>query len=577
MQVANVLHRAPRPDLTVVLTGGVRTPSDALVGPIAVTAIRSLHVDVLFMGVHGMTADAGFTTPEPARSRDQPRARRGVGADRRRRRPHEVGHPRPEPHRATWMRPTSSSPTPAWMPARAPAIGEHVERVLIAADSARSPREPTAREHPDAAATCATDRADAARTRYRRRLAPGPPEPAATRLPVLPRRARGAGELRRALVPEPLARDAGRAAARSCSTRRSTTRRSGRSARGRAQGRRPVGRAHGGARGPRRRRVRARVREPRRRGRRDDHAPARPDLRVRVRAGAAAPRARSAARARRARRPARRRGAGLARLGAGGADLPVRAACSRRTSPSRTCRRSTAPAATGSPRCSSTCSSASTACSRPQTPYMLWIHQRPFDGGDWPGARLHVEIVTPWRAPGVPRYVAAGELGSGVTSTRSRPRPPRRRCATRSERAREQPRVAALRRRPARAGRCRSSQSLNRLAAERDARAAAPPASATLDGAGEFRLARAAGGRAARARDRARLARGRRAGPLDDAGLRQPHYTNVVMPFDDPPPHVPEQNPTGIYRRTFTIPRGWRSRPVVAPLRRRRGRALRAW
>jgi UDPglucose--hexose-1-phosphate uridylyltransferase len=48
------------------------------------------------------------------------------------------------------------------------------------------------------------------------------------------------------------------------------------------------------------------------------------------------------------------------------------------------------------------------------TPYMLWIHQRPFDGGDWPHARLHVEIVSPWRAPGVPRYIAAGELGSGV-------------------------------------------------------------------------------------------------------------------------------------------------------------------
>jgi UDPglucose--hexose-1-phosphate uridylyltransferase len=48
------------------------------------------------------------------------------------------------------------------------------------------------------------------------------------------------------------------------------------------------------------------------------------------------------------------------------------------------------------------------------TPYMLWIHQRPFDGGAWPDARLHVEVVTPWRAAGVPRYVAAGELGSGV-------------------------------------------------------------------------------------------------------------------------------------------------------------------
>jgi len=48
------------------------------------------------------------------------------------------------------------------------------------------------------------------------------------------------------------------------------------------------------------------------------------------------------------------------------------------------------------------------------TPYMLWIHQRPFDGGDWPHARVHVEIVTPWRASGVARYIAAGELGSGV-------------------------------------------------------------------------------------------------------------------------------------------------------------------
>jgi DeoR/GlpR family transcriptional regulator of sugar metabolism len=63
IQVANVLHREPRPDLTVVLTGGIRTPSDALVGPVAVSTIRSLYVDVLFMGVHGMTEDAGYTTP----------------------------------------------------------------------------------------------------------------------------------------------------------------------------------------------------------------------------------------------------------------------------------------------------------------------------------------------------------------------------------------------------------------------------------------------------------------------------------------------------------------------------------
>ncbi|GAA4688952.1 DeoR/GlpR family DNA-binding transcription regulator [Phytohabitans rumicis] len=61
--VADVFYRAGRPDQTVVLTGGVRTPSDALVGPVAVAAIRSLHLDLLFLGVHGMSDRAGFTTP----------------------------------------------------------------------------------------------------------------------------------------------------------------------------------------------------------------------------------------------------------------------------------------------------------------------------------------------------------------------------------------------------------------------------------------------------------------------------------------------------------------------------------
>jgi DeoR/GlpR family transcriptional regulator of sugar metabolism len=61
--VAEVFYRADRPDRTVVLTGGVRTPSDALVGPVAVATIRSLHLDVLFLGVHGMSERAGFTTP----------------------------------------------------------------------------------------------------------------------------------------------------------------------------------------------------------------------------------------------------------------------------------------------------------------------------------------------------------------------------------------------------------------------------------------------------------------------------------------------------------------------------------
>lgn len=47
----------------VLLTGGERTPSDALVGPLATASIRSLHLDLLFLGVHGMDERAGFTTP----------------------------------------------------------------------------------------------------------------------------------------------------------------------------------------------------------------------------------------------------------------------------------------------------------------------------------------------------------------------------------------------------------------------------------------------------------------------------------------------------------------------------------
>jgi beta-galactosidase len=46
-------------------------------------------------------------------------------------------------------------------------------------------------------------------------------------------------------------------------------------------------------------------------------------------------------------------------------------------------------------------------------------------------------------------------------------------------------------------------------------------------------------------------------------GFGAPQYTNVAMPFDEPPPRVPEDNPTGIYRRRFTIPAPWRSKRVV--------------
>ena len=37
-------------------------------------------------------------------------------------------------------------------------------------------------------------------------------------------------------------------------------------------------------------------------------------------------------------------------------------------------------------------------------------------------------------------------------------------------------------------------------------------------------------------------------------GFDRPHYTNVQMPFPHRPPHVPEGNPTGVYRTTVDVP-----------------------
>jgi DeoR/GlpR family transcriptional regulator of sugar metabolism len=64
--VADVFYHHGRSDQTVVLTGGTRTPSDALVGPVAQGAAARINLDLLFLGVHGVSLRAGFTTPNLA-------------------------------------------------------------------------------------------------------------------------------------------------------------------------------------------------------------------------------------------------------------------------------------------------------------------------------------------------------------------------------------------------------------------------------------------------------------------------------------------------------------------------------
>lgn len=61
IKAADLLHASS--SATVILTGGERTVSEALVGPVATAAIRSLHVDLCFMGVHGLDVEHGLSTP----------------------------------------------------------------------------------------------------------------------------------------------------------------------------------------------------------------------------------------------------------------------------------------------------------------------------------------------------------------------------------------------------------------------------------------------------------------------------------------------------------------------------------
>jgi DeoR/GlpR family transcriptional regulator of sugar metabolism len=69
LRVTNLFSGTRGPDgatEAVVLTGGVPTVADTLVGPIADLTIRSLHFDLLFLGCHGFDPDAGLTTPNLA-------------------------------------------------------------------------------------------------------------------------------------------------------------------------------------------------------------------------------------------------------------------------------------------------------------------------------------------------------------------------------------------------------------------------------------------------------------------------------------------------------------------------------
>jgi UDPglucose--hexose-1-phosphate uridylyltransferase len=45
-------------------------------------------------------------------------------------------------------------------------------------------------------------------------------------------------------------------------------------------------------------------------------------------------------------------------------------------------------------------------------PSMMWLNQRPTTGTGYDDAWFNIELVSPWRAPGVPRFIAAAEVAS---------------------------------------------------------------------------------------------------------------------------------------------------------------------
>jgi DeoR/GlpR family transcriptional regulator of sugar metabolism len=63
LPVSDLFSREGQLTQTVVLAGGVRTPTDSFVGDIAVSAFRSLNLDLVFMGSHGIEIQGGFSTP----------------------------------------------------------------------------------------------------------------------------------------------------------------------------------------------------------------------------------------------------------------------------------------------------------------------------------------------------------------------------------------------------------------------------------------------------------------------------------------------------------------------------------
>lgn len=63
LPISDFFQREGRGDQTVILAGGIRTPTDSFVGEITVSVFDHLNVDIAFLGTHGMDPRGGFSSP----------------------------------------------------------------------------------------------------------------------------------------------------------------------------------------------------------------------------------------------------------------------------------------------------------------------------------------------------------------------------------------------------------------------------------------------------------------------------------------------------------------------------------
>lgn len=63
LPVSEYLHREGNQDHVVILTGGMRTPTDSFVGEFTIAALQRLNLDIAFIGTHGVDIKGGFSSP----------------------------------------------------------------------------------------------------------------------------------------------------------------------------------------------------------------------------------------------------------------------------------------------------------------------------------------------------------------------------------------------------------------------------------------------------------------------------------------------------------------------------------